>query len=204
MKQLEYVIQNTISYEIEEKRSRFIATAFFIGEQTEAKEIIQSVREEHPGASHTVYAYKWGRGNTKLLGMSDDGEPRGTAGRPVLEVLKGSPITNILITVTRYFGGTKLGTGGLVRAYTRAAQEVLSHTTQVPYVSRETFSVVIPYNLHREFRDLFSRYGVGDLREEFSEEVTLQGSVISESLRPLMRDITELSKGTIQVTVIEE
>jgi len=115
----------TVSVEIVIKKSRFIAIATPLDSPEQAKSHILQSRKEHPDASHVIHAYILGK-RGDLFSMSDDREPRNTAGRPVLEVLKGSGITNILVIVIRYFGGTKLGTGGLVRAYSAAAKEALS------------------------------------------------------------------------------
>ena len=109
------------------KRSRFIAKAEKVSSPEEVKPLVRRRREEHPGCSHVVWAFVTGPPKSRTMGLSDDGEPKGTAGRPVLEVLKGSGITDTLVTVVRFFGGTKLGTGGLVRAYSDAARGVLEN-----------------------------------------------------------------------------
>ena len=122
-----YLYQPTSSARTEhiDRKSRFIAIAERIETAAEAKNYIQILRKQNPDASHVVYAFRVGGLSRDEYGMNDDGEPKGTAGRPVLEVLRGSSVTNVVIAVVRYFGGTKLGTGGLVRAYTSAAQGVL-------------------------------------------------------------------------------
>ena len=114
-------IENSRS-ELIVKKSKFISQCFFIETDKDAKAIVSSLWKEHKDARHIVYGFIYGAKNSQTMGMTDDGEPKGTAGRPVLQVLKGSSITNILCTVVRYFGGIKLGTGGLVKAYTEAAQ----------------------------------------------------------------------------------
>jgi uncharacterized YigZ family protein len=106
--------------------SRFIATIGRADSVEQAKTFIQAVRDEMPNASHHVYAFKVGYGGSITEGMSDDGEPSGTSGPPVLAVLRGADVGNVVIVVTRYFGGTKLGTGGLVRAYGGAAKDALA------------------------------------------------------------------------------
>ena len=101
-----------------EKKSRFISLLYPVPDDHEVKKILKELRKEHPDSRHVVWSYVLGDAGT-LYGLSDDGEPHGTAGRPVLEVLKGSGLTFAALFVIRYFGGIKLGTGGLVSAYTR-------------------------------------------------------------------------------------
>ena len=111
--------------EIVEKKSRFIATVRPVKTEDEARAFIEEMKKKYWNATHNVFAYQIGERN-ELQRFSDDGEPQGTAGRPMLDVILGQEVTNILVIVTRYFGGTLLGTGGLVRAYTQAVKEGLS------------------------------------------------------------------------------
>ena len=113
--------------EIVEKKSRFIAEVFPVSNEEEAFAHLEEIRKKHWDARHHCWAYVIGR-NPAAERMSDDGEPAGTAGKPILEVLRGKKLTDVFVVVTRYFGGTLLGTGGLVRAYTSAAAEALAHT----------------------------------------------------------------------------
>ena len=115
----------TATIELMVKNSRFTAVAGRTNSVEEAKAFIRSIRNDMPGATHYVYAFKIGFGSSVTEGMSDDGEPSGTSGPPVLAVLRGSGIGDITIVVVRFFGGTKLGTGGLVSAYSAAAKMVL-------------------------------------------------------------------------------
>lgn len=108
-----------------EKKSRFIGRAYPVETEDEVRSILESVRKEYWDASHNVFAYRVGL-QPEIQRFSDDGEPGGTAGMPILEVLRGARTQNTLVIVTRYFGGVLLGTGGLVRAYTRGAQEALA------------------------------------------------------------------------------
>ncbi len=115
-------INQEAEIEISEKKSRFIATVLKVENQEEAEAHLQLLRKKYWDATHNCYAYQIGERN-EVQRFSDDGEPQGTAGKPILDVLKGKDIKNTLIVVTRYYGGTLLGTGGLVRAYGRAAKE---------------------------------------------------------------------------------
>ncbi|MBO5564357.1 MAG: YigZ family protein [Lachnospiraceae bacterium] len=133
--------------EIEEKASRFLGLAAPVKSEAEAEEILTSVRKAHYKARHHCYAFILGEDGARRR-SSDDGEPSGTAGLPILNVIDGSGCTDTLIVVTRYFGGTLLGTGGLVRAYTRAAQEALNATEIVEMCACVQMQVTIPYTDH--------------------------------------------------------
>lgn len=111
--------------EITEKKSRFIGYAMPVESEEEALAAVEKIKKKHYDARHNCYAFSIGTGPQPLLRFSDDGEPQGTAGKPILEVIGGSGVRNVCIVVTRYFGGTLLGTGGLVRAYTEAAKAAL-------------------------------------------------------------------------------
>ena len=112
--------------EIIEKKSRFIGYAVPAESEEEALAAVEKIKKKHYDARHNCYAFSIGTGPQPLLRFSDDGEPQGTAGKPILEVIGGSGVRNVCIVVTRYFGGTLLGTGGLVRAYTEAAKAALA------------------------------------------------------------------------------
>ncbi len=115
----------TVRVETRVVNSRFIATIGQAQTVEEARAFIDALRQEFADATHNVYAFRVGYGASVTEGMSDDGEPSGTAGRPALAVLRGADLGDVVLVITRYFGGTKLGTGGLVRAYTHSAQEAL-------------------------------------------------------------------------------
>lgn len=130
--------------EIVEKKSRFIATVRPVQTEEEAKRFIEEMKKKYWNATHNVFAYQIGEQN-ELQRFSDDGEPQGTAGMPVLNVLKGEDVKNTAIVVTRYFGGTLLGTGGLVRAYGRAAKEGLLAAGIAKLVRYQKYAVVAAY-----------------------------------------------------------
>ena len=126
--------------EIVIRNSRFLAELLPVDSAEAAREILRQQKLRHSGSSHLVHAFIVGPG-ANIMGCSDDGEPPGTAGRPSLEVLKGSGITDLLLTTARWFGGTKLGTGGLVKAYTMAAQEVIAGAVTRELVSWSRISL---------------------------------------------------------------
>ncbi len=152
--------------------SRFIATLDRVSCTEEAKAFIQSIRDEMPDATHHVYAFKVGYGSSVSEGMTDDGEPSGTSGPPVLAVLRGADIGDTAIVVARYFGGTKLGTGGLVSAYKGAAKAVLEMAALEPKIDWVAMKMAAPYNVVQPLRGIVERCkGVVD-HEAFGAEVT--------------------------------
>ena len=139
-------ILNEGQAEMVEKKSRFIATVRPVQNEDEAKNFIEEIKKRYWDARHNVFAYQIGERN-EIQRFSDDGEPQGTAGMPILDVLKGEDIKNTAIVVTRYFGGTLLGTGGLVRAYGRTAKEGILNAGIADISLYNEFSIITDYNL---------------------------------------------------------
>lgn len=180
--------------ELEIKKSKFIADTCAVTTEAEARVHIEEKRAAYPDASHVVYAWILGDSGS-IFGMSDDREPRNTAGRPVLEVLKGSGLTNILLTVVRYFGGTKLGTGGLVHAYSGSAKEVLALQESEEKVLKVNFSLNIRYDLYEQAKIIIIHHHAGKLIEEFATEVTIKGELPESSVGSLKKALQDLSSG---------
>ncbi len=186
-------------YEFEIKRSRFIAEVEGCSNREGAEDIIRRRREEHPNATHVVYAFSIGDEKNRQFGMSDDGEPKGTAGRPVLEILRGSDVTDCVLTVVRYFGGTKLGTGGLVHAYGDAAKGVLKKLKTTEKRDLVPFSLQIPYELHQPVHALLEQYLCEIGKETFTEQVELEGHVDRRWVNSLDKDLLDVSRGTCSI-----
>ena len=146
------------SAEIKVKNSRFIATIAPIFSVDEAKKFIKHIKAEYSDANHNVPAFVVGHGASVIAHCNDDGEPSGTAGRPVLAVLNGSGLGDAVVVVTRYFGGTKLGTGGLVRAYGEVVRAVLEITPRAERVPAHTVMVVTPYTWFERLRILIENF----------------------------------------------
>lgn len=187
--------------EIVVKGSRFIAQTEYVSGPEEARKRIAERREEHRGSTHVVYAFITGKPNSQSMGMSDDGEPKNTAGRPVLEVLKGSGLTYVLATVVRYFGGTKLGTGGLVRAYSTAVKEALTALKRTPLVERQRFNLTVPYELYEPAVRLLRSYDGEVEDEKFTTEVTISGWLPARAVSGVQNEIDTLSRGSISLEV---
>jgi uncharacterized YigZ family protein len=182
--------------------SRFIATIGLADSVAAAQAFIRATREEFMDATHNVYAYKVGYGASVIEGMSDDGEPSGTAGRPALAVLRGADVGDVAVVVTRYFGGTKLGTGGLVRAYSgmvRAALEALPLTERVE-VQRVMFTT--PYPLYERVRLLIERHSGAIESEDFGVEIDLLLALPVEQVGPFTAALRELSAGRVDVIAL--
>ena len=142
-----FILKGSASAETKVKNSRFLAEVFAVDSPDAAKEAWRFRKETYDNGGHIVYAFAIGD-QQNILGCSDDGEPSGTAGRPVLAVLKGSGLTNAMITIARWFGGTKLGTGGLVHAYSEAAKAALDNAEFVELVPMIHVEMILPYNLY--------------------------------------------------------
>jgi uncharacterized YigZ family protein len=175
--------------------SRFITTIDRVNTVAEAKAFLSGIRAEMPDASHHVHAYRVGYGNSVIESVSDDGEPSGTAGPPVLAVLRGSDIGDIIIVVTRYFGGTKLGTGGLVRAYGDAAREGLKTLKTEEKIEKKLLGIETTYSLYEQIKRLIAHHnGVID-DEDFAGQVTLMAIFPVDDIEAFTADLTELSAG---------
>lgn len=179
--------------------SRFIATVAEAATPADARAFIDAIRAEFADATHNVYAYRVGYGASVTEGMSDDGEPANTAGRPVLAVLRGADLGDVVLVVTRYFGGTKLGTGGLVRAYTGAAQEALAALPLAERVERIAGRVQVPYNAYEPIRRLVESHSGEVTAEEFAGEVTLEIVFPVDERAGFESALQELSAGRLNV-----
>lgn len=183
--------------------SRFIATAAPVFSPEEARGFIQRIRAEFADASHNVPAFLIGHGSNVMAHCSDDGEPSGTAGRPVLAVLQGSGLGDAAVVVTRYFGGTKLGTGGLVRAYGDAAKSVLAVLPRAERIPTHTIMAALPYSYFERLRILIERYRGQILDEDFGADVTITARFAQQTLPEFQNELTQLTNGTVAAEIIE-
>ncbi len=170
------VLLENAESEIIVKKSRFIAIAVKNESLEEVKEIVRAVRDKHPKANHVVHAAVIGKSGS-LYSSSDDKEPKNTAGRPALEVLKGSGITNITVCIVRYFGGTLLGTGGLVKAYGDAVKSVLEIVKTEEMREKENLTLAFQYEYYTLLKRLFEQYSVNVVSEDFSTEIRIALSI---------------------------
>lgn len=191
-----------ISFEETIKGSKFLSELIPCKTQSQARELLKQQKEKYSDATHVVHAFITGNG-AEVMGMSDDGEPSGTAGRPALDVLKGRGCTNVILTITRWFGGTLLGTGGLVKAYSNGAKQVIfcadNENAFVPLVEKTDFSFTTDYSLLKVIKRNLENYEIYDLAEQYGTEVTLSGKIRSEQFEQLAAFLKEMSNGKIML-----
>jgi uncharacterized YigZ family protein len=181
-------------------RSKFITTAAPAATVEDARAFIASVRAEFSAADHHCFAFLVGPpGSTAQVGMSDDGEPGGTAGRPMLAVLVGSGIGDIAVVVTRYFGGTKLGTGGLVRAYSGGVKAVLGALRVKEKVTHKMLVARGPYHWITPLTRLLPEFEAEIIGQDFAADVTWQIRVPEERAALLGAALADLSHGEIEL-----
>ena len=189
----------TATTEIEIKKSRFISIAYPVESLEEVKEKVILTRSLHPNATHVVHSAVVGKSGT-LFSSSDDREPKNTAGRPSLEVLKGSGITNICVCTVRYFGGTLLGTGGLVKAYGDSTKEVLKIVKTEELIERESFTAVMQYDHYTLAKRLLDETTATDITEDFGVEITIKGKIPLSMHDILQKGFQNIGQGRIQLT----
>jgi uncharacterized YigZ family protein len=188
--------------EIRVVNSRFISTVAPAFSVEEARAFIARIRGEFSDAAHHVPAFLIGHGSSVIAHCSDDGEPSGTAGRPALAVLRGSGLGDVAVVVTRYFGGTKLGTGGLVRAYSDAVREVLAILPRAVVVPTHTVMISSPYSLFERLRLAVADHRGEVLDQEFAADVTITARFAAERLPAFQNALQELSSGTLEAEIV--
>lgn len=174
-------------------RSRFIGRCFPVTSEEAALSLLGDIRKKHWDATHNCFAYRIGE-TASIARFSDDGEPGGTAGMPIMDVLRSKDITDVLVVVTRYFGGVLLGAGGLVRAYSRSAADAVAEAGIVSYSPAKQLSVSMDYSRYGSLEQYIrSAVQVDDV--DFMENVTMHITVPDEKLEGFIKDITERSDG---------
>lgn len=184
--------------EIEVKRSRFIAIAYPVTTLEEARAKVLETKKEYSDATHVVHAAVTGKSGT-LYSSSDDREPKNTAGRPAIEVLKGSGITNICVCIIRYFGGTLLGTGGLVKAYGDSVKEVLKTVETEELIDYSPFTLKLQYDLYTPVKTIIEKYDAVTLDEDFGVGITIKGNIPTDNKENFKKEITNTGQGRIQL-----
>ncbi len=184
--------------ELEVRKSKFFAFAIPCTSLTDAKHMVTTLKAEHPGANHVVHAAVIGERGDEFS-YSDDREPKNTAGRPALEVLKGSGITNVAIFIVRYFGGTLLGTGGLVKAYGDSAKNVLEILKTEELIEKCTFYITTSYNLYEPIKKLLIEHDAVIVDEQFATDVSIEGTLAVSAKEEVTSGVTEISNGRDQV-----
>lgn len=198
------VPQTPAEVETEAKKSRFIASLAPVTSEAEAKAFIDEQRRRFPGANHHCWAHVVAEPDALTgLGSSDDGEPSGTAGRPMLAVLTGAEVGQVCVVVTRFFGGTKLGTGGLVRAYSQAVRAVLEQTPMAVREPQAHYRLVYPYSLTSAVDALLNGFSVNRDDQQFTEQVRLELSLPLGEEAAFLAALTEQLHGQAEVKRLE-
>ncbi|WP_258084343.1 YigZ family protein [Thermococcus thermotolerans] len=181
------------------KKSVFIGYASPAKTEDEAKEFIGKIKAHHSDATHNVSAYLINDGKNFAIRYDDDGEPKGSAGKPVLKVIQNKGLSNVVVVVTRYFGGIKLGYGGLVKAYSDAASLAIENAGIVEVCETERFQVTFPYSLFHLVRDTVKNSGGRIVGEEYGELVTFTVETRKGEAENLMELLRERTRGRIRL-----
>ena len=196
------VLKQYINYEETIKGSRFLSELFPCNSQAEARELVKSQKAKYADATHVVHAFVIGPG-AEVMGMSDDGEPSGTAGRPALDVLRGRGCTNTVLTITRWFGGTLLGTGGLVKAYGNGAKGVLAAADAAglfeELVAKKSFTFTTDYSLYKLIKNNLELFHISNLTEDFGTEISITGEIHESEYQSFISKLLDISNGKILV-----
>ena len=196
------VLTKPVQFEEIIKGSRFLSELIPCESQAQARDILKAQKEKYADATHVVHAFIVGK-NGEVMGMSDDGEPSGTAGRPTLDVLKGRNCTNLIITITRWFGGTLLGTGGLVKAYSNGAKQVLeaaaAQNAFEELIEKTDFIFSTDYSLYKLLKNNFVNYQLYNISEDFGTEVTISGQIKADQYDDFAKLLLNLSNGKIKL-----
>ncbi|MGL5541912.1 MAG: IMPACT family protein [Fusobacteriaceae bacterium] len=171
--------------EFEEKKSKFIGYAKPVGSKLEAEEYIRSIKKRHPDATHNCSAYKLFENGQEYFKLDDDGEPSGTAGKPMGEILNYMDINNVVVVATRYFGGIKLGAGGLVRNYAKTAKLAILSGEIGEFKEKKEYVIDFPYDKNGEVDQILKGIGVEPTDKNYSERVTYQVTLDNEALEVL-------------------
>lgn len=184
--------------ELEIKKSRFINLVFHIEAEAEAEAILAEIRKKHYKATHVCWAYVLNT-NPRRQKASDDGEPSGTAGKPILEVIDHRDLKDVLVVVIRYFGGIKLGTGGLIRAYGGGASDVLNHCTVIKKQFSDQLQVTVSYASYGGLSNGLLERDVIPVNEDFGENVTLSFQIPVAETKEFLAWVDDKTNGTAQI-----
>lgn len=184
--------------EIEIKKSRFINMVFHIEAEETAESILADIRKKHYKATHVCWAYVLNT-NPKRQKASDDGEPSGTAGKPILDVINHRELKDVLVVVIRYFGGVKLGTGGLIRAYSGGASDVLNHCITIKKQFSDQLDLVVSYSSYGGLSNGLLEKEVIPANEDFGENVTLAFQIPVAETEEFLAWVEDKTNGTAQV-----
>jgi uncharacterized YigZ family protein len=192
-------IKKSAESEIKIKGSRFVGRVARCDTEAEAILTLESVRKKFHDATHNCFAYRIGSGRDTLFRYSDDGEPSGTAGKPIYDRIEGHNLTNLILIVTRYFGGIKLGTGGLTRAYSEATQTVLDKAGELEIYITEQISLTIGFSDYKPVERIIYQLGAEIISSDFSEKIKLVVGIRLSLMTKLREALTNGTSGRILI-----
>jgi len=201
--ELYYIPAGPVESELRVANSRFIASLAPVFNVYEARAFHKSIKQRFPDATHHVSAFVIGHGKSVITHCSDDGEPSGTAGRPALAVLQGSGLGDVAVVVTRYFGGIKLGTGGLVKAYGDAVREVLKLVHRAVKLPTLTASFELPYSHYEVVERLVKSHHGEILQSHFLTNISLVVRFKDQDWLPFSQQLKEITAGKVEPTILE-
>ena len=184
-------IEEAVTIELIEKKSRFIGSIYPVANEKEVSEILSLVKAKYKDAGHHCYGFIVGRAE----GFSDDGEPSGTAGKPILSTLRGSGLTNVLVVVTRYFGGRLLGTGGLVRVYSESTKLAIENAIRISLIYGYRLRVQIEYSDLKKLQYLLDQKEMKQLEITFTDKVSVTVEIQEDDIPMLEELVRELTNG---------
>ncbi len=194
-----FSIESEVSAGLVVKGSKFITNAAPVAEKEEAEKYISTISARFKEATHNCFAYKTGMGDQAIFRFSDDGEPSGTAGRPILQAIETKDLTNIALVVSRYFGGTKLGTGGLIRAYNSAALEALNKAKIVAKYPQIILRLKFPYEYTNAAQHLINKFGGNILETQFDEQTVYRVQLKASDEMDFRNELQNATSGRVIV-----
>jgi len=195
-------VKQVSSFEYEDRKSVFIGECSPVSNEAEALAFIERSKKKYPDARHHVYAYVLRENST--MRFTDDREPQGTAGMPVLDVIRKNGCTDVCIVVTRYFGGTLLGTGGLVRAYTSAALGALEGAEIIRYDIYNEISIEVSYSDYGKITSALADVGFRTEDTLYTDGVCVLGKLLKENYQKIEEQITEITSGRAKINILSE
>lgn len=192
-------IKESKKAKLKEKGSIFIAQAFPVVSEDEAKAWVEAVKKEFFDATHYCFAFRIGKGKNEIFRYSDAGEPRGTAGKPIWRAIQSRNLTDILVVVTRYFGGVKLGTGGLSRAYHASALKVLDECEIIKKIKKIILNLKVPLDMYGKVCKVLRKYNCSVLKTDFNEnDVEVNLEIKESKSTDLKKNLFESTDGKIE------
>lgn len=189
---------------ITEKKSKFIANIYYIESEEEAEEILNSIRKKYHDARHHCYAYRIYQDGRIISRQSDDGEPSGTAGAPMLNILEKNEFANVLLVVTRYFGGILLGTGGLVKAYSDASKEAINNSNIIEKEAGYELEITLGYENIGDFEHFCSQNGMRVINKEYTEKIKFLVEISKEKYENNVKNMMKINYQNLPIRILKE